>query len=141
MPRSSRSHSLTTRIVNLNPTKTKRGKETYFKHSSLAKVLFGPAHWAVSVECGLRTRGATIHELSFFSGIRYELTEFILIDFHRAKLGNLSESIYTPFGDAILNKTIDGISCTEFAGSLHRALNGFCGDVADEGGAADPMET
>lgn len=140
MPRKRNSLSLTTKIVNLNSSKTKRG-ETYDKHSSLAKVLFGPAHWAVAVECSYRGRGATVYELSFHSGLRYALTEFILIDFHRAKLGLLKDSIYTPFSDADLNKTINGISCAEFARSLNRALNGFRGDVADQCCAADPMET
>ena len=129
------------KIVNLNPPKKRGAKATYFKHSALAKVLFGPAHWAVAVECGVRSRGATVHEIAFFSGVRFELAEFILIDFHRARLGQLSDSIYRPFDDTILNKTIDGISCAEFAGRLHRALNGLCGDVSDKSGAADPMET
>ena len=131
------------RAISLNRRTSKKGAASKKrpKHAYLAKVLFGPAHWSVAAEASLQRHGATVHELSVASGLRYEATEFILIDLHRAGLGDLSDSVYTPADNAVLDKAIDRIPCREFARRLHRALHGSCGDVAHERGAADPVKT
>ena len=129
------------KIIHLNKRASKKNVSLYSKHHALAKVLFGAAHWVVAHEASLWSSGATIYELSALSGLRYELVEFILIDFHRAKLGTLEDTVYTPFSDATLNVTIDRISSTEFARRLNCALHGSSRGVADKSGAPDPMET
>ena len=129
------------KTISLKRSGSKKTVSQYQKHHELAKVLFGAAHWVVAHEASTYFSGATIHELSCLSGLRHELVEFIVIDLHRAKLGFLRETVYVPFDDAKLNVTIERISSAEFAGRLNRALNGSGRVVADECGAADPMET
>ena len=110
------------KIIHLNKRASKKNVSLYSKHHALAKVLFGAAHWVVAHEASLWSSGATI-------------------DFHRAKLGTLEDTVYTPFSDATLNVTIDRISSTEFARRLNCALHGSSRVVADKSGAPDPMET
>jgi len=113
----------------------------FSKQAPLAKVLFGPAHSVVAQETIFRSSGATVHELSVCSGLRYEITEYILIDLHRAGLGTLENTVYKPTNDVLLNKAIDGIACAEFIRSLNGALDGFGSNVPHQCGAADPMKT